>query len=508
MKLSGILDTSLGNFLCLRGFAKLGDLNKISEAKDYQRGIDKKHKEEIAAFVDKGEFHFYPEVILGTPVTENNEETLNEIIKKIGIGEKFIFKFGKKVLKGFFSKSISSEEGRAYDYLCRGILSFDNSLIKSEDFKKFSRIDGNHRLSIIGSNGSNYNNIVTPFCLVFFRNEKEDEKFGAALFHNINHKALPLTVEDNLRLILENKELFPDDILKNSTSFGWEYYFARVLIQKLETCNLDSLVKVFDQRERTVCLELFKYLLNKNIIPRKMRLKNTSTLTTCQKVFRALKTVNSIYEEKELRNNTSIGLLIAFVYFTLLDRRDGTKKIEQFENWIKKSHLTKIKGVEAESIITIFENILISRKRQIFISMQFDKPSEPTYNAIKECVDKINLKHKLEIKLRPVRIDNFDKGFSYVITDEILELIESCGLFIADLTFGNKNVYHELGYLMGLNQAQGFDHSNFILIVKNQTNLEKKIGFNLRSYKHLRFNEPIDLLSELTKIIETYYNLN
>ena len=29
-------------------------------------------------------------------------------------------------------------------------------------------------------------------------------------------------------------------------------------------------------------------------------------------------------------------------------------------------------------------------------------------------------------------------------------MIEGSGLLIADLTFGNRNVYHEIGYLMGL----------------------------------------------------------
>ncbi len=31
MKLKGVLDFSLGNFLCLRGYARMGDLYDISE---------------------------------------------------------------------------------------------------------------------------------------------------------------------------------------------------------------------------------------------------------------------------------------------------------------------------------------------------------------------------------------------------------------------------------------------------------------------------------------------
>jgi hypothetical protein len=66
--------------------------------------------------------------------------------------------------------------------------------------------------------------------------------------------------------------------------------------------------------------------------------------------------------------------------------------------------------------------------------------------------------------LRGIRIDHFNKGHSYTINDEILKVIEGTGLLIADLTFGNRNVYHEIGYLMGLNQGKGLLQENFILI--------------------------------------------
>lgn len=41
-----------------------------------------------------------------------------------------------------------------------------------------------------------------------------------------------------------------------------------------------------------------------------------------------------------------------------------------------------------------------------------------------------------------------------MLIDEFLELINECGLLIADLSPRNPNVYHELGFLMGLNEAR------------------------------------------------------
>ena len=65
MKLKGILDYSLGNFLCLRGFAPMGIIQDISEApKDIQRVPKDQRLKEIGAYLSKGEFLFFPEVIL------------------------------------------------------------------------------------------------------------------------------------------------------------------------------------------------------------------------------------------------------------------------------------------------------------------------------------------------------------------------------------------------------------------------------------------------------------
>jgi len=88
MRLRGILDKSIGNFLCLRGYAKMGDLFEISEAKDYQRGLDQKHKREVAAFVDRGKFLFYPEVVLGVTLATNNTEIsqFEDILRQLDSG--------------------------------------------------------------------------------------------------------------------------------------------------------------------------------------------------------------------------------------------------------------------------------------------------------------------------------------------------------------------------------------------------------------------------------------
>tara|TARA_B110000902_G_scaffold111846_1_gene131895 strand:- start:1409 stop:1705 length:297 start_codon:yes stop_codon:yes gene_type:complete len=65
MILRGILDRSLSSQICIRGFAPIKELAKISRADySYQRNPIYEQQEEISAFLDEEEFLFFPEVIL------------------------------------------------------------------------------------------------------------------------------------------------------------------------------------------------------------------------------------------------------------------------------------------------------------------------------------------------------------------------------------------------------------------------------------------------------------
>lgn len=81
MKLKGVLDFSLGNFLCLRGFARMGDLYSLSEPDpSFQRDLLKLHEKEMVAFLREGEFLFFPEVILSTTLSPDADNT-DEVTK-------------------------------------------------------------------------------------------------------------------------------------------------------------------------------------------------------------------------------------------------------------------------------------------------------------------------------------------------------------------------------------------------------------------------------------------
>jgi hypothetical protein len=199
IKLKGVLDFSLGNFLCLRGFAPMGVLYDISEpAASIQRDLLSEHRDEMVAFLSQGEYTFFPEVILCVTLSHQEElaqdpDNLNKVqnlFEKARMGEKIEnLKFHDFSISSTSSRMTKPDDLRAVSYHQTATLSFCN-----EQKYKIARIDGNHRLSATPEN-ARFRSFNTPYCLIFFRTEEEADRFSRALFHNINYKQVPLTME-------------------------------------------------------------------------------------------------------------------------------------------------------------------------------------------------------------------------------------------------------------------------------------------------------------------------
>ncbi len=95
MILQGVLDRSLDNFVCLRGYARLGDLYQISEPDpSYQRDLISHQQERMEKFLDDGEYLFFPEVILGTSLNNgNNFESVNEFFNQFSVNKSAKYTF-------------------------------------------------------------------------------------------------------------------------------------------------------------------------------------------------------------------------------------------------------------------------------------------------------------------------------------------------------------------------------------------------------------------------------
>ncbi len=497
MRLEGLLEESLGGFVCVRGYAPLGDLARTSESDpDYQRNLIEEQREEIVHFLENKEYLFFPEVILSYTLNYDFATGVSGINPIQEIRERRSFASNVDGIKFRSNKSGAHKV----------IIDIKESYLKQNN--PFFRIDGNHRLSAAGEKTA-FNDYVTPFCLILFPQGTQAEEYKRVIFHNINSKSVPLTSEENLRLILDEHNIFADDKLKTQLTFGPQFYLARKLKDSIDLNVLIHITNSFCQIKqsgeevqikRTVLLKLFKLLLDKNVI--------TGEDADVNKVHTAIVAVNEIYGKySKLANCHSHALFIAFVYYELFQEHGDYRA--SFKNWVLSNHMYNVDDISPSNLVSVYDTILKARKRHIFISMDFSDDTSTHRKAIGDAIEKVNQRHSLDLKLKEIRIDELNKGHSYTISTEILELINNTGLLIADLTKSNKNVYHELGFLMGLNEGRQLKHDNFILLMKNDPDgkTDSQVGFNIRDFQQIRFNEAIEITDRLFDSLEVYYKL-
>lgn len=473
-RLQGVFEQALSGMFCLRGYAEMQELKNISYSpKSYQRDKDDTQLQSVTQYLSNGKDLFFPEIILACKIPTYDSQSGTDLLKALTNRESINIKD--------FTISIPKNGLTSF--------SFDEKI-------KLSRIDGNHRLSAFKQTDviASY---IAPFCILFLFDDNAGQKLESIFFYNINFKHLPLKHEHSLKILINPELNFSDEELK---SMGWEYYTTRVLCKRIEEEGAFQHINLLSADSD--CFRSTIYTICSFLISKKLLHKQNADF---EKITKALNVISAIYEKFGDNNKGSIGLLCALVYFELKDKKISSS----FHRWIFANHIYKIEKIDASDLVTLFERIMLAKSRQIFVSMQFDEETKPHYAAIKEAVQAINDKYKLEITLKQIRIDEQNKGYSFVINDEILNLINESGLLIADLTPRNPNVYHELGFLMGLNQARTLQQENFILIMKNQPDGETdaKVGFNVRGYQQIRFSRDLELKNKLIESLEIYYGI-
>lgn len=244
----------------------------------------------------------------------------------------------------------------------------------------------------------------------------------------------------------------------------------------------------------------------------------TKNCDNIDSIISAINIVQPLYKE-DFANGMygNISFLCAMVYYALLDKM----QLHSFIKWTVQNGINKIIAPDdmskdsSENLINMFEQIYQAKKNEIFISMQFgDSQSELIYEKIVRAIEIFNNKHQsIHLKATPIRIDRTVEPSAFSIQDEILNAIQSCSLIIADLSSANINVYHEIGYAMGIAQSNNMI-PNMILLYKEDTDhnknnydVDKFIGFNLRNLSQLRFKDYNQLVDALIERLEKHYGV-
>lgn len=243
-------------------------------------------------------------------------------------------------------------------------------------------------------------------------------------------------------------------------------------------------------------------------------LHNVSSIDSIINAIDVVRGEYDLFKENEYGN---IAFLCAMIYYALLDKN----KLKSFVNWATQNGIKKIIEPDdlskdaSNNLVDMFEQIHRAKANEIFISMQFgDSQSELIYEKIVRAIERFNAKHKtITLNARPIRVDRTIESSTFSIQDKILDAIQSCSLIIADLSSANINVYHEIGYAMGVAQSHNMI-PNMILLYKEDTDhnkerkdVDKFIGFNLRNLSQLRFKDYSQLVDGLVERLEKHYGV-
>ena len=487
VKLSGILEYSMGGFLCLRGFASFKMLSAISEPNpEVQRDLIAQHQGEMAEFLNGGEYRFFPEVILSLNLTDGKSE-----FDKIDL-------FHSELRSGqTWNKSIGGFQISISQNVTKNVLStFDPSpridrvniahLKFDEKEHRITRIDGNHRLSAAASVGEDF---PVPFCLLLFQNPEENGQYSRAIFHNINAKQVPLNLEENLKVILESDGVFSDEKLKTDPSFGWPYYLARKISQQENFEEYPFINLLIRGIKYTYLLQVCQLLIENQTLPKTDEAVNS---------FREqLPQIEVALQEAQLHvipNNLAVIGAISFYKLT------NVTKYQHFLSWVKENSITRAPGLHMNDLIQIFDQIYENRPKSIFVSMQFSVETEDTYQTIKDVRDILKRENGLQIKL--IKVDEHHDGYSDEIYHRIIDGIKESSLVIADLSFGNKNVHHEIGYAQGLTKK-------VLLLYKTRDGVpaNSEIGSNISMHDQVRFRNQAELRPILLRKIREFFGV-
>ncbi len=495
MIIRGILDRSLSNQICIRGFARIKELARISKANpEYQRELMDKQKSDISNFLTKENYLFFPEVILSLKLkydsTAKKAKTDKTPIQSVEEGGAFTSNIDGISITRINKKSriipAADISGKSEIVIVEIEISEAKivELINANEHP-LHRIDGNHRLSAAEQIKEDYRieRMDIPFCIVLLEEvtslkfnpetkleekftDKKYEKFERVVFYNINSKSEPLTLEQNLKAIIDDGKNFDDEELKRI--FGISGLLARKLINRVSLDRFSGISHLINPSLRNLSKTIFEAL--------KEALEKESEDAKVEMVFESFKAVEQLYlSEQKLRNNNSEGLFTAFLYYNIIDKA----KYSFFKEWVLDNHIFDIKEAKYQTLIEIFDK-LSDQNIKVFVAMPFfSKPEVESYNqAYQRVIDRIRKANEtIKIALYPIMQD---AGETYNISNQMIEQIKNCTIFIADISLGNANVAFELGYAKNAGKS-------VIMIKRN--NDDTKTPFDYAQDLHCNYDE-------------------
>lgn len=470
--LSGVLEFSMGNFLCLRGYIDYKALSAISEEnKDVQRELIEKHKGEMASFLNSGEYRFFPEIVLSVSVLSNNNYSeVSDFFSRVSSKEEWNKKLGDIYISVYNHKT--GDKNRIAH------------ITIDETKTKLNRIDGNHRLSAANEVTSDFK---VPFCLIICQNPDEENRYSRAIFHNINAKQIPLNLEENLKVILGSPEVFSDDKLIKDPSFGWKYYLARKTIDSVDFSYFPSINTYISTSKNSFFVELFGFLLENKTIEE----KDESVGIVKSKL---VDVENALVESRIVATTSNIAVIGALAYYRLTNE----SKYRGFLSWVKKNNIGNVEKLHIADVINLYDEIFQHVPKKAFLARWYPNAEHDGEDETNRANRRIEAMKEVaeELELELTDLGTSETG-AFDIREVMYKDIRECDIFIADLTGARHNVMIEVGY------ALKHVNTGRMLFYFQKSEKCDKVPFDVNHLNYIPIVDSGDIRTEVKKHIQS-----
>lgn len=452
--------TSIGGLSVLRGFAPLKVLANISTSncEDYQREENKTHTTEIKKFLNNGktEAKFLPEIILSVTIP-----------KKVFLEK---FKIDAKV-----SKTVAG--------------SIDNlSYYRLITIKEaLARVDGNHRLE-----AGKDSELIVPYAIVLWDktiwdDEERINSFDpcvnieseAFLFYFLNNTAKKLELEENYKGLVKSKNWTSEELIKVNAALPLLKHFNEKWLSSpifkcpyLESNPLSQMGNILNEifnsaDEFELSEENFDNILHQTIDI----LKQTNELQYIKDTF-----------------DDIVAQLVFYAVYNKIEDELPLHTLAKIDKWCKKYKYSNKVFTNAKKLYDISVKQITTKKVNVFVAMPYySEEIVKHYNEIfsNACAKIIDAGSSVEIDAYQIMAF---KGGTFDLEEDIMNKINCCDIFVADISKSNPNVMYELGIAAKAGKL--------VMILKKNDD-EAKVPSDIILKFQVRFNECMDLKDKI-----------
>lgn len=445
-----------GGLSVLRGFAPLKVLANISisNCEDYQREENESHTKEIKDFLNNGktEAKFLPEIILSVTIP-----------KKVFLEK---FKIDAKV-----SKTVAGSIDNLNYYR---LVTIKQAL---------ARVDGNHRLE-----AGKDSDLIVPFAIVLWDKTiwDDEERINsydtsinieseAFLFYFLNNTAQKLELEENYKGLVKSKNWTSEELTKVNAALPLLKHFNEKWLSSpifkcpyLESNPLSQIGTILNEIFNTsdevqLTEESFDDILHQTIDI----LKQTNGLNYIKNTF-----------------DDIVAQLVFYAIYNKIEDESPQHTLVKIDKWCKKYKYSNTVFTNAKKLYDVSVKQITTKKVNVFVAMPYySEDIVKHYNDIFS-----NACAKIIDEGSSVEIDTYSimkfKGGTFDLEEDIMDKINNCDIFVADISKSNPNVMYELGIAAKAGKP--------VMILKKNGD-KAKIPSDIILKFQVRFNECMDL---------------